>query len=138
MGFIWFYGQIIVFIWLLYLHNYIELQCYVHLWCLYFSPSHFKITTYFQSFSNSVQEQLLQAQQVGQNAGMMQSTSGLNLALGASNSNSNNNQDSNLSAASGSSMSSDKEVEVITRMAFYLFLHFKNLNCRFLLHFLTL
>ncbi|KAG8192362.1 hypothetical protein JTE90_029093 [Oedothorax gibbosus] len=64
-----------------------------------------------RTFTNSVQEQLLQAQQAGQNAGMMQSTSGLNLALGASNSNSNNNQDSNQSAASGSSMSSDKEIE---------------------------
>lgn len=63
-----------------------------------------------RSFSNSVQEQLLQAQQVSQNA-HLQGTSGLNLAVGASNSNSNNNQDSNLSAASGSSMSSDKESE---------------------------
>lgn len=67
----------------------------------------------FQSFSNSVQEQLLQAQQVNQNASLLQSTSGLNLAIGASNSNSNNNQDSNLSAASGSSVSSDKESEVL-------------------------
>ncbi|CAL1263800.1 unnamed protein product [Larinioides sclopetarius] len=65
-----------------------------------------------RSFSNSVQEQLLQAQQqVNQNASIMQNTSGLNLALGANNSNSNNNQDSNLSAASGSSVNSDKETE---------------------------
>ncbi|GFS68586.1 hypothetical protein TNCV_4584911 [Trichonephila clavipes] len=65
-----------------------------------------------RSFSNSVQEQLLQAQQqVNQNASIMQNTSGLNLAIGANNSNSNNNQDSNLSAASGSSVSSDKEIE---------------------------
>lgn len=70
---------------------------------------------FFQSFSNSVQEQLLQAQQqVTQNASIMQNTSGLNLALGANNSNSNNNQDSNLSAASGSSVNSDKETEVIS------------------------
>lgn len=67
----------------------------------------------FQNFSNSVQEQLLQAQQVNQNASLLQGAGGLNLAIGASNSNSNNNQDSNLSAASGSSMSSDKESEVI-------------------------
>ncbi|GIY58869.1 hypothetical protein CDAR_463191 [Caerostris darwini] len=65
-----------------------------------------------RSFSNSVQEQLLQAQQqVNQNASIMQNTSGLNLAIGANNSNSNNNQDSNLSAASGSSVNSDKETE---------------------------
>ncbi|GFT50530.1 hypothetical protein NPIL_540771 [Nephila pilipes] len=65
-----------------------------------------------RSYSNSVQEQLLQAQQqVNQNASIMQNTSGLNLAIGANNSNSNNNQDSNLSAASGSSVSSDKETE---------------------------
>lgn len=74
----------------------------------------------FQNFSNSVQEQLLQAQQVSQNANLLQSTSGLNLAIGASNSNSNNNQDSNLSAASGSSMSSDKESEVFILFRYFL------------------
>ncbi|KFM60068.1 Serine/threonine-protein kinase tousled-like 1, partial [Stegodyphus mimosarum] len=65
-----------------------------------------------RNFNNNMQEQLLQGQQqVNQNTGIMQSTSGLNLAIGASNSNSNNNQDSNLSAASGSSVNSDKESE---------------------------
>ncbi|XP_054707274.1 serine/threonine-protein kinase tousled-like 1 isoform X2 [Uloborus diversus] len=62
-----------------------------------------------RSFSNNVQEQMLQ--QVSQNASLLQSSSGLNLAIGASNSNSNNNQDSNLSAASGGSVNSDKETE---------------------------